>query len=178
MGGRVVNTLPRPMCFLTPGACFLSGLFRPRRRACPGSRTCPGHGSAACAEATAARVRAAAPHGNELFGKRRFTVPAQGRETSPGQGGGVSNSVGGCLLTPLCAVGARGGSCKSAWAITPPVLERPARVAVSHGHPAWPSQRTAVSASGGLGWLAWLVGLAGASRTCRDSTPAGLSMMQ
>eukprot|EP00966_Prymnesium_polylepis_P203538 4715584-Prymnesium_polylepis.1 len=35
-------------------------------------------------------------------------------------GGGVSNSVGGCLLRPLCAVGARGGSCKSAWAITPP----------------------------------------------------------
>ena len=145
--GRVIH--PRGACL--DGAPARGG--KPRHPANkPGGllhdlRRRTGHGSAACAEATAARVRAAAPHGNELFGTRRFTVPAQGRETSPGQGGGVSNSVGGCLLTPLCAVGARGGSCKSAWAITPPVLERPARVAVSHGHPAWPSQRTAVLAT-------------------------------
>ena len=54
----------------------------------------------------------------------------------------------------------RGGNCKSAWAVTPPTPERPARVAISHGHLTWPSRHTAVSASGELGWWAWLVSLA------------------
>lgn len=75
-----------------------------------------------------------------------------------------SNSVGGCPLLSMCTTVARGGSCKSARAITPPVLERPAHVAVSHGCLTWLSHRTAVSASGGFGWSARLAGSAGDTR--------------
>ena len=85
---------------------------------------------------------------------------AGARVLSPGQEEGFEQRR--WLPARLDAHGVgRGGSCKSPWAITPPTLERPARVAILHGHLTWPSHCTAVSASGGLGWWAWLVSLAG-----------------